>query len=677
MRSSSAVRVTVGALSGVCAWPVLAILLRLLPLPLQFLLAWLVLTFGPGAAIGALLADNVDPLRRVVTLLGFGSAATPLLVVFLGRAHALELYPFVAVALAGIGIACWRPSAQEGSNSTSYTDWCACAALVLIAAGTGAIAFWHRLAVTPEGIRLFGAYDSMDLSYYAAMAADATHTVPPAASFYAGHGLNAAYYPQLILAMVHRFAAVPMLDIYFRYAWPIFLSLGALSAFVLARALAPVSVAFLAAVLILVAGDFSYLAAWILPHATDQWDYLLWPTNFLSPTMEVLHFNTWTPSLPVFFCALYAIVRSLQTGRRRWVAISAALVTVLFQFKPFAYIVLLAALSAAALFSYRDAGARRRLAGILSLSIVLSLPFVYQVATGGDRRSRFLIAFFLLPQRMLLKLDLTQSFEKVAASLAPIAQLRQPIVLLLATGLFFAGGLGMRWFGLAGVWRAIRRQSGEDVAAWRVLAWTAIAGILIPFVLVTDPYVDTLQFYQTGLYVLSFFTAVALVWFAAAHRWIGILAVSLVIGSSLPSSIHFLKMKWTDDRREPRAVLSRGEVAIANYLRESDPETTVILHDRPADPSLLAIVSERRVVLAWGHPYYAAGSAERLSDVNQFYRSDGGDASRALETLRRYHVTHVVVADRNRVHPAVLARLRIIIRSVGATLYAVPQPLAP
>jgi hypothetical protein len=41
--------------------------------------------------------------------------------------------------------------------------------------------------------------------------------------------------------------------------------------------------------------------------------------------------------------------------------------------------------------------------------------------------------------------------------------------------------------------------------------------------------------------------------------------------------------------------------------------------------------------------------------------------------LRRYHVTHVVVHDsRDRVHPDVLARLPLILRASGVSLYGVP-----
>ena len=80
--------------------------------------------------------------------------------------------------------------------------------------------------------------------------------------------------------------------------------------------------------------------------------------------------------------------------------------------------------------------------------------------------------------------------------------------------------------------------------------------------------------------------------------------------------------------RQPRAGLTRAEVAIAEQFRTSDPETTVVLHDRPLSPSLTAIVSERRIVLGWDVRYSAVGGEERLQDVNRFYNSAAGDPAR-------------------------------------------------
>src|SRR5204863_9458720 len=95
----------------------------------------------------------------------------------------------------------------------------AAAALLTLAAGLGAVVFWQRLSITADGIRLYGDYDTADLSWYAGVAAEASHTVPPTASYYSGHQLNAAYYAHLVLAMIHRFCDVPILSMFFRYGW--------------------------------------------------------------------------------------------------------------------------------------------------------------------------------------------------------------------------------------------------------------------------------------------------------------------------------------------------------------------------------------------------------------------------------------------------------------------------
>ena len=153
----------------------------------------------------------------------------------------------------------------------------------------------------------------------------------------------------------------------------------------------------------------------------------------------------------------------------------------------------------------------------------------------------------------------------------------------------------------------------------------------------------------------------------------------MALAVSLPSSIHYLARKWTDQTRPPRATLTRGEVTIADYLRrETDPETTVILHDRPLAPSLTTIVSERRIVLGWDVRYSAVGGEARLNDVNRFYASSGWDPEAAFEILRRYHVTHVIVRHQsNRVHPAVLARLKPVLEFPEVSLYSVPSSSGP
>jgi hypothetical protein len=633
---------------------------------IRFVAFFLPFTFGPGAACLFYMTRGFDFPRRFVLMLAAGVPASAVLIDIMGRLGWLSAFPFVAAGLTlVVAVLWWRePSAEppDGNVGDVWTtrDLAACALLAALAVGAGAVAFAHRLTADQNQVVVYGDYDSLDLTYYAAISAEATHTVPPTAPYYSGRELNYAYYPQLVLAMVHRFGGVPMLPIYFGYAWPAFLVIAALSGFLFVRAIASTGTALLAMVLMLIAGDFSYIAAWTLPHSNMNWDDVLWPTNFLSPTADVLHFNSWTPSLPIFFIALWAMAHGFKTREHRWNILSALLLGVLFQFKPFAFIVLSAALSAAFVFSGRDRDARWRYATVLVIGGLAALPFVYRsLRLYADRRSELRLGFFVLPERMLIKLDLVQAFSS----------LPRPIYLLAATVLFFAGGLGIRWMGFPRVWRAIRGGADPHAATWRVIAWVVVAGIAIPFVLVTEPYNDTLQFYQVGLYVLWIFTAAALMGLVRKDRTLGSVAIAAAIAVSLPSSVHYLSRKWHDGERPALAGLTKMEIDIADYLRTRDPETTVILNNRPLEPSPLAVLSERRVVLAWGR--YAVGSGERLREVEAFF---GGSRTveNTLAILRKHHVTHVVVhTGRDRVPPEVIGMLKPVMGDDEVKLYEV------
>jgi hypothetical protein len=669
----------IGALVGAISWPILRVAAPSVPEPLRFVLGYLVFTIGPGFVAAGAVSRGLDALTRVIVLLAAGTAAAPALIDLLGRAGLVPAFPYLACAMAGayVASAAWeRTTYPAAAARVDRRDAIACAALVALAVALGVIVFWHRLSVTADGIQLFGEYDSADMSWYAAVASEASHTVPPTASYYSGHRLNAAYYAHLVAAMVFRFWSVPILSVFFKYAWPAYVSLAAAMGFVLVRSLASRAVAVLSVVLLLVGSDFSYLAAWFLPHAAVDWDYLLWPTNFLSPTMQVLHFSTWSASLPLYLMALFAIVRGLQTRGRGWLVLSGFLIGILFEFKPFAWVVLMGGLGASMIFAGGDGWARLRYAATIALGVVFSVPFIWGAATlaPADRRTRLVIELLMLPKRMLIKIDETRAFAAAAAHLAPVPALRTPIYLLLATVVFFAVGIGVRWLGVPRIWRAIRAPGGGDAAGWRLLAWTVVSGIAVPCILTTDPYVDTLQFYLAGLYVMWIFAAAALVGFAGKNPPLGAVAVAAAIVASFPSSGHYLARKWTDRERPPRVSLTRGELAIAEFLRNSDPERTVVLHDRPLTPSLTTIVAARRIVLGWDVRYSAVGGEERLRDVNRFYSSADRDPQVALDVLRKYQVTHVIVrTPDDRVNPLALSRLKLVLEQPGVALYEVPQ----
>lgn len=654
---------------GCVLWIAWGVLRGVCPEVVRFSFALLLFTFGAGALLTVRLMSAASLLEWVGLSAGVGTAVAPIIAELLARMGLGAAFPYIASALAGLAVVL-RRGAPGHSRSTreSRVDLFLAAGVVSLALTLGGIVFAHRLVATPSSVMVYGDYDSVDLSYYAAITSELSHTVPPQAPFYAGHPLNYSWYPHLLLAEVHRFGDVPVLSMYFRLAWPAFLAVGALVGFLFVRHLAGRAVAALGITLLLIGGDFSYLAAWFLSPSTYLWDFLLWPTNFLAATMEVLHFSTWTPSLPVFFAGLYAVRRRETDGQTGWLLLAALCFGSLLQFKTFAFAILMAGLVAAAVMPVVSRRGRKDFAALALLSAAIAAPFLYRIAMlYAESRSRLKFDFALLPRLTLDKTDLAGWAHAVAARVAPAGPVQAAVLLILATMVFLAGGLGMRWIGIPGVWRAVSRRDAGST--WALLGWSVVAGVLVPFVLVTEPYHDTLQFYQTALFLLWIFSARALA--GIGSRGVRAAAIALVIAGAVPSSIHYVREKAGDGPNHLLASLSSGELRIARQLRRTNPATTVVLHDAPAAPSLIAIESERRTVLSWAR--YVTGSGARQRDVERFFDSAAADPAAALETLRRYGVTHVVVRSRNNVHPAVLARLRELLRTPDAILFEVPD----
>src|SRR5262249_31768610 len=99
--SPRASRLIIGGLAGACVWPVVGITAPWLPEPLRFLAGWFLFTIGPGFVVTAALSRDRAALTRVILMLAAGSAAAPLLIDVLGRAHLLAAFPYLACALAG------------------------------------------------------------------------------------------------------------------------------------------------------------------------------------------------------------------------------------------------------------------------------------------------------------------------------------------------------------------------------------------------------------------------------------------------------------------------------------------------------------------------------------------------------------------------------------------------
>src|SRR5262249_57245188 len=121
-------------------------------------------------------------------------------------------------------------------------------------------------------------------------------------------------------------------------------------------------------------------------------------------------------------------------------------------------------------------------AGTVVAGLVCSRPFIGGAATlnPADRRTQLAIDFFMLPKRMLIKIDLTNQFLREARRLAPTPSLRTPLFVLLATIVFLLVGIGVRWLGVPAMWRAVRAQGGGGAGGGGLLALPGGAGPALP-----------------------------------------------------------------------------------------------------------------------------------------------------------------------------------------------------
>lgn len=634
------------------------------PVWLRFVFAGGLLVFGPGAAIAARWLAPLPGLTRAVLSFGFGLALGPVLAQLLASVGAIELYPYLAAALAGGAIGHW----YRQSGSPRRPSW-APLGLAALALAMAVTAFSHRLSTSGGVTVVYGSYDTYDLTYYAAIGAELSHTIPPASPFFSGRMLNHGFYPHVLPGLIHRFGAVPIFDLYLRYLWPAFLVLAVLLCFVLVESIAGRLAAVLSAVLFAAGSNLAYLAAWLLP--IGIWDDVVWSHNLQGAGAEVLFYGNWTPALAIVFAGLYALHAGLQSSRLAWAVLAGATLGVSVLSKPWFFAMFAAALPIVAITCRRDRDVTRRLLIAAGSAIAVATPLLYRAySLREDAQVTFAPAFLSIPLVMADRVGLRGWFMDRAAMLTADAAAQTAIAALFALPLFLAGTMGFRLVGLGLFWRALRHPARE-APIWRLLAWATVAAFLAASVVVSVPYHETTQIHQSALFLLTLFAGRAIASVARARD--RAVAAAVVIAIAVPGTVQYLHRKW-EDRARPLAVLTAGEQALAALLRATDPEQTVILHDRPDGPALLPIVAARRSVLA-APAGYVRGSERRRADVEAFFA--GTDADRARAILRTYRPTHVVeYADRDRINPEIRDQLVLAGRASSVSLYRVPDHLA-
>ncbi len=663
-----------GALGGLVLWAVIRTTAHVLPPGLLFPLTFAVFTFGPGAIVLPVLTGDTDPWDALAVAIGVGFAIAPLSAYLLATLHAGALFAPLAFASAGAMAVVWRRGVS--SRRGRGTAWPWYLALTVVFLGISAFLVHARLATGPDGVAVFGGYDMEDVTYYAAIVGELAHTVPPRAPFLGGAPFIYSYYPHLLLALAHVFTGVPVLDTTVRFGWPAFTLAAVWAAFALFSRLASRSVAAVAAFLVFTGEGFAYVAAYAIPK-TVRYDTQIWSSLFMAPSATWIYFNTWTAALAVLFAALWLVGRESQP--RRSAAAAALAIATLLMFKVFAYAVIVPALGLAAVVCWlrRDRPAAGRLAAVSVLAVLVSLPWLYWIASNGsDTRTVIQFAWLDMPHRMLLKGTLMSDYAAILNAVGPNGKTFF-IGFTIVTAIFFLFGLGVRCLGLPAVWRSLLGRQPEPL--WTVLAWAVVVGLLVPTVVTIIPHPDELQPYQLALFLLWPFTIAGVMPRDRAPGWGRWALVAVLVAAALPVTIHYFAVEDEARHEAPLAALDADDLRLAAFFSTCDPETTVILHSHPGPPSLLSIVSERRVALGWAGEQ-ADLAAQRADAINRFFSRKAtagpGELAQDLDLLARYRVTYVVERlGTDRIQPGVLSRLVPVFASKTYRLWQVPAGL--
>jgi hypothetical protein len=435
------------------------------------------------------------------------------------------------------------------------------------------------------------------------------------------------------------------------------------------------AVATLAAILLLLGSDLSYIAA-VLFHDAPWWDGLVWSTNWMTAGAELLYFNPWAPALTLMFLGFWALVRDEEPGRTdvaagllTTAAISFALLTAV---KPFAYVVVMGGLVATALVGRLTVRIRLRLLMIAGGAVVFALPLILPALTLYEESQSILLPgsgyLTVLPHVVVAQLDLERVMAHASGGNRALAAV---LGIVAANVLFFTAGLGVRLAGIGGVWRSLR-AAPQEPTIWKLLAWTIVIGGAIPLVVVTEPYHQTFMWTQASLFLLWIFVArFALTPTAGAARFTASTASAacLIVIAAIPSTVHYLDAKWSDSG-PPFWTINRDLRAVADVIAQQDPEQTVVLHRSPHAASVVPLLTGRRVLLAWSS--YVRNSNALADDIERFFQSTRGGVCDAWSLLTDLPVTHVLETRGDHIHPRIVARLRLLAENGSYRLYEVP-----
>lgn len=492
------------------------------------------------------------------------------------------------------------------------------------------LSYYYR-NLSRAGLGTLTFVDLSDILLHASVAAELTHTVPPQVPFLAGERLNYHIGMDLVAAVLNRYGGVPLPDLLVRFCPTLFITVGMLAAFCLARRVIGTGAAAAAAALLAVLGeDLSFIPG-LLRNSPGIWcvEYFQAPTVFSQYSL-----NPMVMALGLLFAALFCLHRSLEDRHWGWIAAASLCTAALMQTKVFAFVHLTLAIGvvlAVHLAVFRRPEFLRQSVGI----ILASLPFLLLMAVAQRDNGQFV---WIVSSGL-------KTYVKVAFEHA-----RWPLLAIypaLGLAAYLALTFGFRSAGAVALFKALRPQQARPFPL--LLAVFVALGPLLTLSTKVVPrenpgyYDNAIWFLVQSKYVGTILAVGAL---AGLWRRVGRparAAMVVVVGvAGLASTGQFLvKMP----KLYPLRVLSASEVETVGFLdRVARPGDVVF---SPIDRPLLTLTRLRSPY----HPTdfeasFANGRAlaARRQDVKEFWKSwERGMLNEPL--LLKYRASWVVAPN--------------------------------
>jgi len=364
------------------------------------------------------------------------------------------------------------------------------------------------------------------------------------------------------------------------------------------------------------------------------------------------------PALAIVFTGVFCLVKFNEEQRRAWLILTAFLFAILMDYKVFATLHLLIALSIAALV-YLSVFRDTRLIKVLVLTTLMALPLVLYSLFGTEAGARVSVRVDPWPYipRALQQLGLlnTPWGHQVAALFSSGAVTTSSLAALFLVALpgYLLGSLGLRVIAVPGLLRELFSPSPSTGVRF-FAALFVLLGPLITLTCRVSPgdypgdYNNAVWFYVQSKYVAWLFvTGVVLTLCRRKKlRWQALI-VAMTLACAVPSGAQFFERVISRFVGQPATVLDADELEVINYLNEACSDSQTVIAQEPLDLHVAALTACRVAMLRplgiINHSFASRKELEqRLVDHTNFWHAWTGGHLRA-DILQRYHTAYLIV----------------------------------